>query len=81
MQILKISLKILLFAEHAECGCLYEVITKYGWRLLPDIGTKINGQLPDLKIEILPLPETLEKMPVTSLFLRCFFLNHHLISY
>lgn len=32
----------------------------YKCRLLPDIWTKINGQLPDLKIEILPLPETRE---------------------
>ena len=32
----------------------------YKCRLLPDIWTKINGQFPDLKIEILPLPETRE---------------------
>ena len=32
----------------------------YKCRLLPDIWTKINGQLPDLKIEILPLPESRE---------------------
>lgn len=29
-------------------------------RLLPDIWTKISGQAPDLRIEILPLPETRE---------------------
>ena len=29
-------------------------------RLLPDIWAKINGQFPNLKIEILPLPETRE---------------------
>jgi len=29
-------------------------------RLLPDIWTKISGHIPDLKIEILPLPETRE---------------------
>ena len=32
----------------------------YKCRLLPDIWTKTNGQLPYLKIEILPLPETRE---------------------
>ena len=30
-------------------------------RLLPDIWTKISGQIPDLKIEVLPLPETRER--------------------
>jgi len=32
----------------------------YKCRLLPDIWARINEQLPDLKIEILPLPETRE---------------------
>lgn len=32
----------------------------YKCRLLPDIWSRINGQFPDLKIEILPLPETQE---------------------
>ena len=35
----------------------------YKCRLLPDIWTRINGQLPALKIEILPLPETRENDP------------------
>lgn len=50
--------------EHAS-GTTVRIGTSllYKCRLLPDIWTRISGQIPDLKIEILPLPETRENDP------------------